>query len=60
MAERSEHDDGTAGAVVAAEEAEIRLRAWAISQREDAGSPEENWARAIDELHAERMQTSRS
>jgi len=32
----------------------VRLRAHEISQRPDAGSPEENWLRAVDELRSER------
>ena len=31
----------------------IRERAYEISQRPDAGTPEENWARAIEELRGE-------
>jgi hypothetical protein len=33
---------------------EIAQRAYEISQREDAGTPEENWARAERELADER------
>jgi hypothetical protein len=32
----------------------VRLRAHEISLRPDAGSPDENWRRAVDELRAER------
>jgi hypothetical protein len=71
MAQLSEHEDGTAGATAAPGEGtagataahgeeEIRLRAWEISQGEDAGSAEENWERAIDELRADRAQTAKS
>ena len=36
------------------DEEAVRSRAYEISQRDDAGSPEENWQRAIEELQAER------
>lgn len=39
--------------IVGVDEEGIRLRAYEISQREDAGTPEENWHRAIAELQAE-------
>ncbi len=32
----------------------MRKRAYEISLRADAGSPEENWLRAVDELRDER------
>lgn len=35
------------------DEEAIRDRAYEISQRPDAGSPEDNWDRAIAELRAE-------
>jgi hypothetical protein len=46
-------DEGAVGRSAAADEDAIRMRAWEISRREDAGSPEENWQRAIDALRAE-------
>lgn len=39
--------------VVGVDEEGVRLRAYEISQRPDAGTPEENWHRAIAELEAE-------
>lgn len=33
---------------------DVRRRAHEISTRPDAGSPEENWLRAVDELRSER------
>jgi len=33
----------------------IRLRAYEISERSDAGSPQENWDRAAPQLRAERQ-----
>ena len=38
-------------------EEEVRRRAHQISQGPDAGSPEENWRRAVDELRHERAAT---
>jgi hypothetical protein len=35
------------------DEEAIRLRAYQISQGEDAGSPDENWERAVSELSAD-------
>ena len=32
---------------------EIAQRAWEISQSDEAGTPEENWQRAADELRGE-------
>ena len=38
----------------ALDEEDVRRRAHEISLRPDAGSPEENWRRAVDELREER------
>ena len=38
----------------ALDEDDVRRRAHEISLRPDAGSPEENWRRAVDELRYER------
>jgi hypothetical protein len=53
-------DEGAVGTIAASSEDAIRTRAWEISQREDAGSPEENWQQAIDELRAGGGQTAGS
>lgn len=38
---------------VGADEEAVRARAYEISQEPDAGSPEENWHRAIAELRSQ-------
>jgi len=48
------------GTIATPDEDAIRTRAWEVSRREDAGSPEENWQRAIDELRAEGGQAAGS
>jgi len=39
---------------IALDEDDVRRRAHEISLRADAGSPDENWLRAVDELRHER------
>jgi hypothetical protein len=41
------------------DEEAIRMRAWEISQSPDAGSADENWARAQAELRGEGDQSER-
>jgi hypothetical protein len=45
--------DSAADAFVEDPEHAVRLRAYDISQRDDAGSPDENWQRAREELAGE-------
>ena len=55
MADReTDSEERAAGGSDATEEEAIRQRAYEISQREDAGSPEENWRRAKAELRGAR------
>jgi hypothetical protein len=55
-AEMSEHlpeEDVLEGETLDPDEQTVRERAWEISQRPDAGSAEENWRRAEEELRKE-------
>lgn len=52
MNEHLPEEDALEGETI--DEQALRDRAWEISQRPDAGTPEENWRRAQEELHLER------
>jgi hypothetical protein len=58
--EPTQQADETAGSTAhtAVDEEAVRRRAYEISQREDAGSPEDNWHRAIVEIQAEQATSS--
>jgi hypothetical protein len=54
MSEHLPEEDVLEGQSLDPEEAAVRERAWEISQRPDAGTPDENWRRAQEELRQER------
>jgi len=54
MSEHLPEEDVLEGETLDPDEQAVRERAWDISQRPDAGTPEENWRRAEEELREER------
>jgi hypothetical protein len=57
MPAKQENAETTTDTGVVAEQA-VRERAYEISQSEHAGTPEENWLRAEQELHAAADETA--
>lgn len=53
MSERIPGDEAYEGVNPLLLEQRVRERAWEISQRPEAGSPEENWRRAEEEIRQE-------
>jgi hypothetical protein len=53
MSERRLADEAHDGVNPLLLEQRVRERAWEISQRPDAGTPEENWRRAEEEIRKE-------
>jgi hypothetical protein len=60
MSEHLAGDEASEPTVADVDEAAVRERAWEISRRADAGSPEENWRRAQEELRREQGQITES
>ena len=54
--QKPEAEDRSASASEAPDEEAVRQRAYEISQREDAGTDDENWARAERELREEQTE----
>jgi hypothetical protein len=54
MSEHLPEEDALEGETLDPEEQAVRERAWEVSQRADAGTPEENWRRAQEELRQEK------
>ena len=55
MSDHLPEEDALEGETIELDEQAVRDRAWEISQRPDAGTPEENWRRAQQELRQERQ-----
>jgi hypothetical protein len=53
MSEQLPEEDVLEGETLDLDEQAVRERAWEISQRPDAGTPEDNWRRAQEELRKE-------
>jgi uncharacterized protein YegP (UPF0339 family) len=57
MSEHLAGDDASEPTHPEPDQEEVRQRAWEISQRTEAGTPEENWQRAEQELRHEQGST---